>query len=441
MPKTGCSLDPEVLKELLQDHAHALNPLSFSSSAGWEAVHNKYCSFFALLLEKTRSLNKDCCKLALPERFSKSQKEACAGHLVAAFSDLLRKQRNHQRYSTEPRKSVYRVLFKVPQKEKEQEPPQTPPRRLKRKTSWPPVDLQSELAVEVVADGTPAEEIVSSPGTVASSNANEPAAAVELIAYSKTLANSGAAAPVSPVQGTEVAVPFNELPAWWDSRELKMCTLCPRTGNKVFGEVALGAKGFLDCTWPDGSRLQTSVSNLALAMSADGPQEATEVLQAGKPAALKRPAAAQRGKPAAAPTALAAAAPNLLAAAEGAAVAPAPAVLLHAQAEDAGAAAASSLLEPAAKKGKKAAKPGVEPVLRLQHPLFGPCQTYRGPDKAYIQYRDGATGRWLSVVNFSKGPCRDNHKDFCTKVFAALPGFGSMSSATEMKDQLIAALP
>ena len=137
-----------------------------------------------------------------------------------------------------------------------------------------------------------------------------------------------------------------------------------------------------------------------------------------------------------------------LAAAEGLAVAPAAAEGFEESPSAAPAPAAFDAeppalpaLSPAARGGRKRKAEGLEDVLRFEHREIGAIKTYMGRDKAYIEYR-AADGRWLSVVNFAKGQCGGQHKDFCRRVFAELtrqPGW-KKPEAKALKTQLIAGL-
>ena len=465
MPRKACNVGVEELKQLVEDHVVNLSPLCFSSaSSSIEAVHSLHCTFFSFLLKRADALSQEVVQQALPDRFTKVQKRTCATHLCVAYSDLLQKKRNRKRYTGEARKSVYKILFAEDAPASAVEPPSTPPsRRLRRKSSWPPLEWEMDVAGQT---GAAAESVQSSPATVASSTGAvaQQSVAVDLLSYSKSLTSL---APVSPVKGMRASAgSFVELPSWWDSKEKKMCLLCPASGEKVYGEVEAGTTGYLVCTWPDGSKQTTSVSNLAkTALTAEEARAQAAAVVLKKPAAaellkkpaaaevLKKPAAAEvLKKPAAAAGAVAPAAAEglavALAAAEGLAVAPAAAEGFE---ESPGAAPAPAAfdaeppalpaLSPAARGGRKRKAEGLEDVLRFEHREIGAIKTYMGRDKAYIEYR-AADGRWLSVVNFAKGQCGGQHKDFCRRVFLELtrqPGW-KKPEAIALKTQLIAGL-
>lgn len=78
------------------------------------------------------------------------------------------------------------------------------------------------------------------------------------------------------------------------------------------------------------------------------------------------------------------------------------------------------------------------PVLKLQSPVFGTCRTYRGSDKAYIQYYDEEGKRWPSVVNFSGQQVRFRHNECLMIVWRRLTteGFGQ-GEVNELKKYLL----
>ena len=170
MPRKACNIGVEELKQLVEDHVVNLSPLCFSSASGSiEAVHSLHCTFFSFLLKRADALSQEVVQQALPERFTKVQKRTCATHLCVAYSDLLQKKRNRKRYTGSVRKSVYRILFDALDSEDRpaSKPPGTPPpRRLRRKSSWPPLEWEMDVAGQT---GAAAESVQSSPATVASS--------------------------------------------------------------------------------------------------------------------------------------------------------------------------------------------------------------------------------------------------------------------------------
>ena len=78
------------------------------------------------------------------------------------------------------------------------------------------------------------------------------------------------------------------------------------------------------------------------------------------------------------------------------------------------------------------------PVLRLQSPVFGTCKTYRGSDKAYVQYYDEEGKRWVSVVNFTGQQVRFRHNECLMIVWGRLTqeGFGQ-AEVNELKKYLL----
>ena len=77
--------------------------------------------------------------------------------------------------------------------------------------------------------------------------------------------------------------------------------------------------------------------------------------------------------------------------------------------------------------------------MRGDSPVLGTIRTFMDASKSYIQYWGEESGTWHSVVNLSKGRCRNRHKEFCREIFARClePGFG-LVQAENLKKQLIA---
>ena len=223
-----------------------------------------------------------------------------------------------------------------------------------------------------------------------------------------------------------------------------MAVQVPGSSNKpAYGSVVAGPNGFLIVTWPDGTKQETEVSNLALTVAA---------AEKNKPAVLKRPAAAKKVK-ATGPDgeALSEAEPELPSAsaaddaAEGqtrkrakascAAVVPAASAAVPAPAASSAvpAPAAASYSEPLPRNADK------HPVLKQESPEFGTCRTFRGRDKSYIQYYDEDCNRWVSVVNFTGQQVRFRHNECLMHVWRRLrePGFGEAEVA-ELKKFLVA---
>ena len=231
-----------------------MRPDSFQGVT-YEAIHSKWAPLFKSILQFTRSLTAKVVQDAIiVKNLSVSEKRLLSQNLLAAFSDLLKKLRNAQRPSHVQRnlprpEGVYAMIFEgllEPEaelgscSESEVEVVQT------SDTSFNLLDLQS------VPSADPPQPLIPA----------EPAVEVQ--------------------SSQEAAINYRLLPSWWDSEAEKMAVQVPGSTAVVHGEVEPGPDGFLLVTWPDGSRQDTEVSNLAIAVAKEK-----------KKAVLKRPAAAK----------------------------------------------------------------------------------------------------------------------------------------------------
>ena len=485
-----CEISVADLQELL--HEHVGRRVDTSTFAGVDPadVHSRHRNFFKALMQHTRALSKFVVKPALPSSMSVGQKEVVAGQLMAAFSDLLRKDRHGTRAS-----ETYEEVLNVTDKKKAW----TTKSQLSACSDL--VEQSSQEPFQnLVIPASPAkagdpEEVESSQESMQTLDSFSPDSDEihEALRDEKTddehrkqfLERAGSSptevrtslveviAHVSPDTGVASAAAsapkYSSLPSWFNSRALKMQLEWP-LGNQVLGDVAVGPRGFLMVTWPDGSIYESEISNLALSVP---PEE---------PKVLKKPAAAVRRRPAAASAHTADV--EEAEAEEGAAAAeededddedtlPFPGL------RDAPVEAEAELEEPEAESETQAEKaeaeleeaeesefreeaepvdwlsqqatlaadalaavpaaalaalgPGREDPLHQVSPVFGALRTYMGPDKAYIQYH-AEDGRWLSVANLSKVACSHNHKQHCLAIWyqCSQPGF-NLESAERLK--------
>ena len=231
-----------------------MRPDSFQGVT-YEAIHSKWAPLFKSILQFTRSLTAKVVQDAIiVKNLSVSEKRLLSQNLLAAFSDLLKKLRNAQRPSHVQRnlprpEGVYAMIFEG--------------------LLEPEAELGScsESEVEVVQTSDAPFNLLDLQ-SVPSADPPQPLIPAE---------------PAVEVQSSqEAAINYRLLPSWWDSEAEKMAVQVPGSTAVVHGEVEPGPDGFLLVTWPDGSRQDTEVSNLAIAV-------ATEK----KKAVLKRPAAAK----------------------------------------------------------------------------------------------------------------------------------------------------
>ena len=195
----------------------------------------------------------------------------------------------------------------------------------------------------------------------------------------------------------------------------KMAVQVPGSTSKCYGDVTAGPDGYLIVTWPDGTKQNSEVSNLAVVVAKE---ESVKKV-------LKRPAAAKQAaqKKSTGPDG------EALSEQEQEQESLKKPRVLESSAEE------QPLVPPSAEPERSA--PAVyseplarnadkHPVLKLQSPVFGVCKTYRGPDKAYIQYWDEGGKRWVSVVNFTGQQVRFRHNECLMIVWGRLltPRFG-----------------
>ena len=408
--RPGCTLEADELREVFEQHGLQQLKAGSFQAVNVCTVHSQHAALFKTLLELTRVLNSKLVAQALPtNKLTSEQKQIVSKSMCHAFSDLLTKQRNFQRHGYVPRPAgIYDLIFAD----------------CKRDSQYLSDDEEASDAEAVEADRAEApRNLLQRHCSI--SDAEEPVNLLELGGSSApSTAQSLLGEPLQSleIQSSQEVVDYHLLPHWWDGREEKMAVQVPGCSLPTYGSVATGHAGFLIVTWPDGTKQNTEVSNLALAVAAETKNKASHTF-------LKRPAAA--------PKKAAVRAPGL----DGETLSEHEPEVQSSSAEGSRKKAkpttdaVAPLIAAAAPSAPLPRNADKHPVLRQESPVFGPCKTYRGPDKSYIQYYDPEGKRWVSVVNFTGQQVRFRHNECLMNVWGKLrePGFGTEEVAVLKK--------
>ena len=422
--RPGCTLDVDELREVFEQHGLQQLKAGSFQAVNVCTVHSEHAALFKTLLGLTRVLNSKLVAQALPtNKLTSEQKQIVSKSMCHAFSDLLTKQRNFQRHGYVPRPAgIYDVIFAG----------------CKRDSRYLYDDEEASDAEAVEADSRAEAPRNLLQRHCSISDAEEPVNLLELGGSSApSTAQSLLGEPLQSleIQSSQEVVDYHLLPHWWDGREEKMAVQVPGCSLPTYGSVATGHAGFLIVTWPDGTKQNTEVSNLALAVAAETKNKASHTF-------LKRPAAAPKKAAVRAPgldgETLSEHEPEVpSSSAEGPRKKAKPTrqgqgALPEVAAVLAVAVPLTRVAAPSAPLPRDADK---HPVLRQESPVFGPCKTYRGPDKSYIQYYDPEGKRWVSVVNFTGQQVRFRHNECLMNVWGKLrePGFGTEEVAVLKK--------
>ena len=416
---TSCTITGAHLGRLMLKHLRECNQLTFAGNS-CEEVHRSHADFFGAVLKETHRLTGAVVEAALKEAYpgmQKFQKTQIQKLLQEAFAALNRKRQNLK--SAERQQDFYKAIFKVSgdlpnagdSASKQQAPlpaaqpvsvmgpaaGSPPARRLARKTSWPEnpsvlsaaniealYGLPSSPAVRIRQPEAPSIESLEAGALVASSP--------ECIADSP-----------SPAQGNKTLQ--RDLPSWWNTMEQAMELQNPETQQPVFARTELGAKGFLVAHWPDGSTLETDVSNMAMKI-AQG--HAAGEAQPSR----KKPAAARLSKKRPAAAAFVAQGDQDE----------------HAMASEAPPAAA--VAQPA---------PYCTTQTRAESTSFGQIRKFVGKDKGYIQCKTPT--KWSCIVNVTGSCCAGHVEKLVNKLmqFCLQPGL-TVEAVHTKKTELAAGL-
>ena len=264
MPPSACSINAETLAELFLKHYKSIDNTTFGGATA-EAVHSMNRFFladvWAITSRLTASAIKPALKRAWPALEAYQVRQICS-LLPETFQALRRKSSN---YKTGDRMAkFYGEIFSPPAKARP---------RLRVKTS--PEKKRSIASLYGL----------NSPGSSQESAAQSIEAKYGLPERSR----KDAPPPIEVASSQEPAVPQGHLPSWWNACAGTMELQDPRTGKPIQAKTELGSQGFLVATWPDGSVVQTEISNLAK-MHAEDIVNKRPALR--RPAAAKRPAAA-----------------------------------------------------------------------------------------------------------------------------------------------------